>query len=116
MYRRVTLSEAFFFYLSIFWRAIVLYLLINMVTVFILTYPLSMLLETAHPVPLVFICSIITVSIFFLAMVIPVKTVLQKFVRKYCSIKNDRENKPVKQIAAPNHRREVVSSTKHMFS
>ena len=116
MYRKVSLSEAFFFYLSLFWRATVLYLLINMVTVFILTYPLSMLLETVHPAPLVLICSIITVVIFFLAMVIPVKTVLQKFIRKYCSMKNDRENKPVKQIAAPNHRREVVSSTKHIFS
>ncbi len=116
MYRKISLSEAFFFYLSIFWRAIVLYLLINMVTVFILTYPLSMLLETAHPVPVILFCSIITVAIFFLAMVIPVKTVLQKYIRKYCSMKKYRENKPVKQIAAPNHRREVVSSTRHILS
>jgi hypothetical protein len=70
------------------------------------------MIETAHPVPLVFVCSIITVAIFFLAMIIPVKTVLQKFIRKYCSIKKDRANKPAKQIVAPNHRREVVSSTK----
>ena len=116
MYRKVSLSEAFFFYLSLFWRAIVLYLLINTVMAFIFTYPLSIMLDSTHPVALVVFCSIITVVIFFLAMVIPVKTVLQKYIRKYGSVKNDRVNKPVKQIAAPNHRRDVVGSTKHMLS
>jgi hypothetical protein len=69
------------------------------------------MLETAHPVPVILFCSIITVVIFFLVMVIPVKTVLQKYIRKYCSMKNDRANKPVKQITAPDHRRDVVGST-----
>ena len=116
MYRKVSLSEAFFFYLALFWRAIVLYLLINIVTAIIFTIPLSMVFENTPPVPLVFLCSIITVVIFFLALVIPVKTVLQKYIGKYCSLKNKRKKKSVRQIAAPNHRREVVSSTKHMFS
>jgi hypothetical protein len=116
MVKKVSLSEAFLFYFSLFWRAIVLYLLINMVTAFILAYPLSMILETAHPVTLVLFCSVTTVVIFFLAMVIPVKTVLQKFIRRYCSTKKHRPDDPVKQIAAPNHRREVVSSTKQVLS
>ena len=115
MYRKVSLSEAFFFYLSLFWRAIVLYLLINMVTAFILTYPLSMMLETTHPVTLVLFCSVITVVIFFLIMVIPVKTVLQKFIRKYGTTKSHTVKKSVRQIVAPNHRREIVSRTKHML-
>ena len=116
MDRKISLSEAFCFYLSLFWRAMVLYFTINIATALILTYPLSMLFKSTHPVPMVIFCSIITVAIFFFAMVIPVKTVLQKFIRKYCSLKNNRAKKSVKQIAAPNHHREVVSGTKHMFS
>jgi hypothetical protein len=116
MYKKVTLSEAFIFYLSLFWRAIVLYLLINLATVFIFSYPLSSLIENAHPVPVVLISSVITVMVFFLAMVIPVKAVLQNFIRRYCVMRSSRAKKSVKQIAAPNHRREVVSSTKQTVS
>ena len=110
MYRKISLSEAFFFYLSLFWRAILLYLMINLVTAFILAYPLSIALETEHPVPLVFLCSITTIVIFFFLMVIPVKTVLQNFLKKYYTRKTNQANKPAKQLAAPDHLRDVVGS------
>ncbi len=112
MYRKVSLSEAFFFYLSLFWRAILLYLMINIVTAFIFTYPLSIMLETEHPVPLVFLCSIITIVIFFFLMVIPVKSVLQNYLKKYYARKTSQGNETVKQLAAPNHLRDVVGNAK----
>lgn len=112
MYRKVSLSEALFFYLSLFWRAILLYLMINIVSAFIFTYPLSIVLETEHPVPLVFFCSIITIVIFFFLMVIPVKTVLQNYLKKYYTRKTNRAKKPAKQIAAPDHLRDVVGNPK----
>lgn len=112
MYRKVSLSEAIFFYLSLFWRAIFLYLMINIVTAFILTYPLSIVLETEHPVSLVFFCSIITIVVFFFLLVIPVKTVLQNYRKKYYTRKTNRADKPAKQLAAPDHLRDVVGSVK----
>ena len=71
-----------------------------------------MMLETEHPVPLVVFCSIITIILFFFLMIIPVKTVLQKLLKK-CNIrKSNRANKPLKQLAAPDHRRDVIGNVK----
>jgi hypothetical protein len=108
MNKRISLADAFFFYLSLFWRAVVLYLMINIVAASIFTYPLSILLKTQHPVPIVLCSSIITIVIYFFAMVIPVKTVLQKFVLKWKPMKTGRTNQPIKQITAPDHLRSVV--------
>ena len=58
MYRKVSLSEALFFYLSLFWRAILLYL------------------------------------------------------KKYYTRKTNQANKPAKQLAAPDHLRDVVGSAR----
>ena len=108
MYKKVSWSDAFIFYLSLMWRALVFYALVNIAAAFILIYPLSIILVTQHPVPLVAFCSLIALVILLFVMVIPVKNALQEFLYKCCHMKISRDMKPVKQIAAPDHSREAV--------
>ena len=96
------------FYLSLMWRVLLFYVLVNIAAAFIFIYPLSLLLGTQHPAPLIMNCSLIALVVLFFIMVIPVKNTLQAYLYKCCRMKNSRGNKPIKQIAAPDHSREAV--------
>ena len=109
MYKKVSWSDAFIFYLSLIWRALVLYTLVNIAAAFILIYPLSIILETQHPAPLVALCSMIALVILLFAMVIPVRNALQEFVYKCGRIKIRLNVKPVKQISPPDYWHETIS-------
>ena len=108
MYKKVSWSDALNFYLSLIWRALVFYALVNIAAGFILLYPLSIIFETQHPAPLVAICSLIALVILLFVMVIPVRNALQDFLYKCGRIKISLDLKPVKQIPAPDHSREAV--------
>ena len=84
------------------------YVLVNIAAAFILIYPLSILLETQHPAPLISVCSLIALGILFFVMVIPVKNTLQAYLYKCCRMENRRGVKPIKQIAAPDYSRETI--------
>ena len=108
MYKKVSWPDAFVFYLSLMWRVLLFYMLVNIAAAFIFIYPLSILLGTQHPTPLVTVCSLIALVVLFFIMVIPVKNTLQAYLYKCCRMKNSRAVKPIKQIAAPDHSREAV--------
>jgi len=108
MYKKVSWAEAFIFYFSLIWRALMFYLVVNIVAAFILIYPLSKILATQHPALLVAFCSLIALVVFLFVMVIPVKNALQVYLYKCCRMKNSRAVKPIKQIAAPDHSREAI--------
>lgn len=108
MYKKVSWSDAFIFYLSLIWRALVFYTLVNIAAAFILIYPLSILLETQHPAPLFALSSVIALVILLFVMVVPVRNALQEFVYKCGRIKISLDVKPVKQISPPDYSRETV--------
>ncbi|MDX1709201.1 MAG: hypothetical protein R3274_11410 [Desulfobacterales bacterium] len=108
MSNKVSWPDAFMFYLSLMWRVLLFYVLVNIAAAFVFIYPLSLLLGTQHPAPLITICSVIALVILFFIMVIPVKNTLQAYLYKCCRMKKRREVKPIKQIAAPDHSREIV--------
>ena len=108
MCKKVSWTEAFIFYLSLMWRALVFYALVNIAAAFILIYPLSIILETQQPAPLVAFCSLIALIILLFVMVIPVKNALQEYLYKCCHMQKNRDVKPIKQIAAPDHARDYV--------
>jgi hypothetical protein len=110
MYKKVSWSDAFSFYLSLIWRALVFYTLVNIAAAFILIYPLSIILDTQSPAPLVALCSVIALVILLFIMVIPVRNTLQEFVYKCGRIKISLDMKPLKQISPPNYARETVGS------
>jgi hypothetical protein len=78
MSKIVSWSEAFFFWFALFWRSIVLYLLIA----FIIMVPLSFIFSNEHPAAVTGIGMIVITIIFWFAMTVPVKMVLQKFLSK----------------------------------
>ena len=108
MSNKVSWPDAFMFYLSLMWRALLFYVLVNIAAAFIFIYPLSLLLGTQHPAPLITVCALIALVILFFIMVIPVKNTLQVYLYKCCRMKKSREIKSIKQIAAPDHSREIV--------
>ncbi|MBW2412348.1 MAG: hypothetical protein JRF72_21320 [Deltaproteobacteria bacterium] len=108
MSNKVSWPDAFMFYLSLMRRALLFYVLANIAAAFIFIYPLSLLLGTRQPAPLITMCSLIALVILFFIMVIPVKNTLQVYLYKCCRVKKSREIKPIKQIAAPDHSREIV--------
>lgn len=108
MYKKVSWPDAFMFYLSLMWRVLLFYVLVNIAAAFILIYPMSILLGTRHPAALISVCSLIALVILLFVMVIPVKHTLQAYLHKCCRMKNSRAVNPIKQIAAPDHAREVV--------
>ena len=108
MYKKVSWPDAFIFYLSLMWRILLFYVLVNIAAAFILIYPLSILLRTQHPTPLITASALIALVILFVIMVIPVKNTLQAYLYRCCRLKNRRAVKPIKQIAAPDHSRETV--------
>ena len=108
MYKKVSWSDAFIFYLSLIWRALVFYALVNIAAAFILIYPLSILLETQHPAQLVVFCSLIALVVLLFVMVIPVRNALQEFLYKCGRLKISLDVKPVKQISPPDYARERV--------
>ena len=78
MSKTVSWSEAFSFWFSLFWRSIVLYMMIG----FIIMAPLSYLFPEEHPAALSGIGMILVTIIFWFAMLIPIKMVLQKYINK----------------------------------
>ncbi len=108
MSKQVSWPDAFMFYLSLMWRVLLFYVLVNIAAAFIFIYPLSILLGTQHPAPIITICSLISIVILFFIMVIPVKNTLQAYLYKCGRLKKEREVKSIKQIAAPDHSREIV--------
>ena len=108
MSKKVSWPDAFMFYFALMWRVLLFYALVNITAAFILIYPLSVLLGTQHPAPLITICSLIALVILFFIMVIPVKNTLQAYLYKRCRIKKSGRVKTVKQIAAPDYSREII--------
>jgi hypothetical protein len=108
MYKKVSWSDATIFYLALIWRALVFYALVNIAAAFILIYPLSVILETQHPAPLVALCSLIALVILLFVMVIPVRNALQQFLYKCGRVKISLDVNPVQQISPPDYTREAV--------
>jgi hypothetical protein len=108
MYKKVSWSDAAIFYLSLIWRALLFYALVNIAAGFILIYPLSVILETQHPAPLVALCSLIALVILLFVMVIPVRNALQEFLYKNGRLKISLDMKPVRQISPPDYTYESV--------
>ena len=78
MSKTVSWSEAFSFWFSLFWRSIVLYMMLG----FIIMLPLSLLFPKEHPAALSGIGMILVTIIFLFAMIMLTKIVLQKYINK----------------------------------
>ena len=79
MNRTVSWSEAFSFWISLFWRSIILLLALNFAVAFIIIYPLTLIFPKEHPAALSIIGLILITIIFWFAMLIPIKIVLQRY-------------------------------------
>jgi lipopolysaccharide export LptBFGC system permease protein LptF len=78
MSKTVSWSEAFFFWFALFWRSIVLYMLLC----FIIMLPLSLLFPNEHPAAIAGILVILVTIIFWFAMIGLIKMVLQKYINR----------------------------------
>ena len=108
MYKKVSWSDAVIFYLSLIWRALVFFALVNIAAAFILIYPLSILLGTRHPAAPVAFCALIALVVLLFVMVIPVRNALQQFLYKCGRLKISLDVNPVQQISPPDYSRETV--------
>ena len=79
MDRSVSWSEAFSFWISLFWRSIILLLALNVAIAFIVIFPFALLFPQEHPAALSIIGLIIVSILFWFAMLIPIKMVLQRY-------------------------------------
>ena len=75
MKKTVSWSEAFSFWYSLFWRSIILFLVLNVAIMF----PLALIFPMEHPAALTIIGEILVTIIFWFAMLIPIKMVLQRY-------------------------------------
>ena len=75
----VSWSEAFSFWISLFWRSIILLLALNFAIGFLIIYPLTLVFPKEHPAALSIIGLIFVPIIFWFAMLIPIKMVLQRY-------------------------------------
>ena len=79
MNRTVSWSEAFSFWISLFWRSIILFLVVNFAIGFIIIYQLTLIFPKEHPAALSIIGLILATIMFWFAMLIPIKIVLQRY-------------------------------------
>jgi lipopolysaccharide export LptBFGC system permease protein LptF len=75
MNRTVSWSEAFSFWVSLFWRSFILFFALN----FAIMFPLALIFSKEHPAALSIIGLILVTILFWFAMVIPIKIVLQRY-------------------------------------
>ena len=75
MNKTVSWSEAFSFWISLFWRSLILYIALN----FAIMFPLALIFPMEHPAALSLIGLILVIIVFWFAMVIPIKIVLQRY-------------------------------------
>ena len=79
MNKSVSWSEAFYFWVSLFWRSLVMFLIVE----FAIMFPLVFIFPKEHPAALSLIGLVVVCFVFWFAMVIPIKMVLQKYNKKY---------------------------------
>ena len=79
MNRAVSWAEAFYFWVSLFWRSIILFIIVECAIMF----PLVFIFPKEHLAALSLIGLILVFFVFWFAMLIPIKMVLQKYNKKY---------------------------------